>query len=157
MTELSTGCTLSASIVACAKNGRNVSLTPSRASNADLARSLSLAMLVTSTSTTVVSCAEVCSDSIIRLAMTCRGRDIRCVVPRSADGTISGRGAAGAVGAGAGACAAGAAAGGWGGGGGGGGGRRGGGARGGGGGGGRGGGGRARRCLLLGGPLRAGG
>ena len=47
-------------------------------------------MLVTSTSTTVVSCAEVCSDSTIRLAMTWRGRDIRLVVPRSADGTIAG-------------------------------------------------------------------
>ena len=108
MTALSAGCTLSASIVACAKNGRNVSLTPSRAWNASLARSRSLAMFVTSTSTTVVSCAEVCRDSIIRLAMTWRGRDIRWVLPRSADGTIEGRAGA-AAGAGALGASAGAA------------------------------------------------
>src|ERR1700722_15018552 len=92
MTALSLGWIFSASTVACAKNGRNVSLTPSRDSNAALARSRSRAMLVTSASTTVVSWAEVCSDSTIRLAMTCRGLDIRWVVPRSADGAPAGRG-----------------------------------------------------------------
>ena len=112
MTALSCGCTLSASTVACAKNGRNVSLTPSRASKSDLARSRSLAIFVTSASTTVVSCAEICSDSTIRLAMTWRGRDIRWVVPRSADAATAGRlGAAGAAGTPAGAAAGAAAAG----------------------------------------------
>src|ERR1700733_14408844 len=91
MTALSCGCTLSASTVACAKNGRNVSFTPSRASKSYLARSRSRAIFVTSASTTVVSCAETCSDSTIRLAMTWRGLDIRWVVPRSADAATAGR------------------------------------------------------------------
>ena len=59
-------------------------MTPSRASKSPLARSRSRAILVTSTSTTVVSCAETCSDSTIRWAMTLRSRDIFSVVPRSA-------------------------------------------------------------------------
>ena len=67
---LTTGCALSASIVATAKNGRKDSFTPSRASKSCLARARSRAMRVTSTSTTVVSCAEVCSDSTMRVAMT---------------------------------------------------------------------------------------
>ena len=91
MTALTFGWALSASTVASAKNGRNESLTPSRASKAALARSRSRAMAVTSASTTVVSCAEVCSDSIMRWAMTCRARDIRSVVPRRLDSGIAGR------------------------------------------------------------------
>ena len=114
MTALSCGCTLSASTVACAKNGRNVSLTPSRASKSRLARSRSRAIFVTSASTTVVSCAETCSDSTIRLAMTWRGLDIRWVVPRSAEAATAGRlgaaGAPGTPGAAAGAAGAGCAA-----------------------------------------------
>src|SRR3984957_13427205 len=106
MTELSFGWIFRASTVACAKNGRNVSLTPSRAWDAALARSRSLAMLGTPAATTVVSCAEACGASIIRLAMTCRGLDIRWVVPRRADGTSEGRAGAGAA---AGAAAGGAA------------------------------------------------
>ena len=66
-------------------------MTPSRASNAALARSRSRAMAVTSASTTVVSWAEVCSDSTMRWAMTCRARDIRSVVPRRLDSAIAGR------------------------------------------------------------------
>ena len=89
MTALSFGCTLSASTAASAKNGRKVSLTPSRASKSALARSRSRAIAVTSASTTVVSCAEVCSDSTIRCAITWRGRDIFWVVPRSEDGTTA--------------------------------------------------------------------
>ena len=92
MTALSFGCTLSASTAASAKNGRNDSFTPSRASKAAFARSRSLAIAVTSASTTVVSWAEVCSDSTIRCAMTCRARDIRSVVPRRLEGTMAGRG-----------------------------------------------------------------
>ena len=52
-------------------------------------------MAVTSASTTVVSCADVCRDSTIRWAITWRERDIRWLVPRSADGTIGGRPGAG--------------------------------------------------------------
>ena len=82
MLALSRGCTFSASTAASAKNGRNESLTPSRASKSALARSRSRAIAVTSTSTTVVSWAEVCSDSTIRRAISCRARDIRSVLPR---------------------------------------------------------------------------
>ena len=42
--------------------------------------------VVRSTSTTVVSWAETCSDSTMRAAMTLRSRDIFSVVPRSGDG-----------------------------------------------------------------------
>src|SRR3984885_2578737 len=119
MIALSFGWTLSASTVASAKNGRNDSLTPSLASNPALARSLSLAIAVTSASTTVVSWAEVCSDSTMRCAMTWRDRDSFSVLPRRLDGTIAGRpvsaagaGPALAAAAGAAAGAAGAAAGG---------------------------------------------
>ncbi len=61
-----------------------------------MARSRSLVIAVTSASTTVVSWAEVCSDSTIRRAMSCRARDSRSVVPRSVDGSIALAGAAGA-------------------------------------------------------------
>ncbi len=60
---------------------------------------------MTSASTTVVSCALVCSDSVIRLAMTPRSRDIFSVRPRSGDGSTRGAAAAGAS-AGAAAAAA---------------------------------------------------
>ena len=42
-------------------------------------------MRVTSTSMTVVSWAEVCSDSTMRVAISLRRRDIFSVVPRLAD------------------------------------------------------------------------
>src|ERR1700744_6204622 len=114
MTALSLGWTLRASIAARAKNGRKLSLTPSRASKSCLARLRSRAIAVTSASTTVVSWAEVWSDSTIRWAMTWRGRDIRWVVPRSADGTTAGRdGADGWAPAAAAGAPAGAAAGAW--------------------------------------------
>ena len=55
------------------------------------------ASFVTSTSTTVVSCAVACIDATARSASTLRSRDIGCVVPRS--GEIStGAGAAAAAG-----------------------------------------------------------
>ena len=63
-----------------------------------------------STSTTVVSWALVCSDSIIRVAMTLRSRLIFSVVPRRDAGTVEVVAAAGADAA-AGAAGAGAAAG----------------------------------------------
>src|SRR5215470_15291189 len=99
-TALSLGWTLSASTAASAKNGRNESLTPSRASKAAFARSRSRVIAVTSASTTVVSWAEVCSDSTMRRAMSCRARDIRSVVPRSVEGTMARGGAAGVGGRG---------------------------------------------------------
>src|SRR4249919_452017 len=103
MSAFSRGCTLSASTVASAKKGRKDSLTPSRASKSALARSRSRDIAVTSASTTVVSWAEVCSDSTMRRAMTWRARDMRSVVPRRVDGTMGRAGAVvlGAGGAGA--------------------------------------------------------
>src|SRR6478752_418812 len=77
------GCALSAWIAALAKNGRNDSFTPSRDANSALTESRSRAIDVTSTSTTVVSWAETCSDSTIRLAITLRSRVIGSVLPRS--------------------------------------------------------------------------
>ena len=56
--------------MAFAKNGRKVSLTPSRRSNSALACARSRAMRVTSTSCTVVSWADTRSDSVIRWAIT---------------------------------------------------------------------------------------
>jgi hypothetical protein len=76
---------LSASTVAFARNGRNESLTPSRASKASLARVRSRAIRVRSTSTTVVSWADTCRDSTMRVAMTLRSRDIFSLVPRSGE------------------------------------------------------------------------
>jgi len=104
--EFSVGCDLSASTTAFAKNGRNESLTPSRAAKSFFTRLRSRAMRVTSTSTTVVSCAEVCSDATMRVAMVRRSRDIFSVVPRRGLGTAAVDAAAGAA---AGADAAGAA------------------------------------------------
>src|SRR6185312_6969625 len=96
MDALTFGCCLSASTVATAKNGRNDSFTPSRRSKSALACCRSRAIRVTSASTTVVSCALVCSDSVIRLAMTPRSRDIFSVRPRSGDGSTRGGASAGA-------------------------------------------------------------
>ena len=84
MLALTVGWILSASTTAWAKNGRNDSLTPSRVWKSRLARSRSRAILVTSTSTTVVSWADTCSDSTMRWAMTRRRRVIFSVVPRLA-------------------------------------------------------------------------
>jgi hypothetical protein len=66
---LTLGWALSASTAASAKKGRKLSLVPSRASKSALALLRSRETLVTSTSTTVVSWAETCSDSTMRLAM----------------------------------------------------------------------------------------
>src|SRR4051812_33005501 len=49
-----------------------------------------------SASTTVVSCAEIWSDSTIRLAMTLRIRDIFSVLPRSSEATGAARADGGA-------------------------------------------------------------
>ena len=114
MVALTFGCALSASTVASARNGRNESLTPSRCSNEAFARARSRATLVRSTSTTVVSCADTCSDSTIRDAITLRSRDIFSVVPRcgATDGFAAGADAAGALGAdAAGACGSGSGSG----------------------------------------------
>ncbi len=81
--QFSDGCDLSASTAALAKYGMNDSLTPSRARKSALAASRWRAIEVTSTSTTVVSWAAVCSDSTIRVAITLRSRDIFSVLPRS--------------------------------------------------------------------------
>ena len=83
MLALRFGKLLSASTLAFAKNGKKESLTPSRASNSAFARCRSEAIRVTSTSTTLVSCAETWSDSTMRSAMTLRSRDIGSVRPRS--------------------------------------------------------------------------
>src|SRR5262249_8704672 len=83
---------------ASAKNGRNESLTPSRASKAAFARSRSRVIAVTSASTTVVSWAEVCSDSTMRRAMSCPARDLRSAGPPGAAGTRARGGGGGARG-----------------------------------------------------------
>ena len=116
MLALTVGCALRASTAASAKNGRKLSLVPSRLAKSPLARSRSREMRVTSTSTTVVSCAETCSDSTMRRAIVLRRRDIFSVVPRlesslgAAAAAAAGAPAAGACGAGSGAFAASAAA-----------------------------------------------
>ena len=53
-----------ASQTATAKNGKNDSFVPSRASNVAFARSRNLAIAVTSTSITVVSCAPIHSGQV---------------------------------------------------------------------------------------------
>src|SRR3546814_8464445 len=63
MVAFSAGWCLRASIAAFAKNGRYDSLTPSRDRKSPFTSSRSRAMLVTSTSTTWVSWAEVCGES----------------------------------------------------------------------------------------------
>src|SRR5919199_2886420 len=104
--EFTAGCALSASTAAFAKNGRNDSLTPSRAAKSFFTWLRRLAIRVTSASTTVVSWALISRDSTIRLAMTVRSRDIFSVRPRSelsaeaaGDGVRDAAGAAGADGA----------------------------------------------------------
>src|SRR3954447_21259875 len=98
-------------MAALAKNGMNDSLTPSRTANSSLTVSRSLEMAVTSTSTTVVSCALTRSDSTIRSAITLRSLDIGSVFPRNGDGTgAPGDGSAGAAGSAVAGCAAAAAA-----------------------------------------------
>ena len=101
-------------MVAWAKNGRNDSFTPSRASKSLFAAVRSRAILVTSTSTTVVSWAEVCRDWIIRAAIRARRRESFSVRPRAAAGSAvlgaagvdAGAGTAGAASLGAGAAGA---------------------------------------------------
>src|SRR5450759_581570 len=88
MLALTFGCDLSASTAAIAKNGRKVSLAPSRASNAAFALARRRATFVTSTSTTVVSCAPCFSDSTIRWATIVLSRDIFSVVPRSGETSV---------------------------------------------------------------------
>ena len=104
---------MSASVAAWTKKGRKVSFVPFLARKSFLARARRAAMRVTSTSTTVVSWAEVCSDSIMRVAMTWRRRLIFWVVPRTsvstaglAEGLAAAAGAAGAAATGAAAAAA---------------------------------------------------
>src|SRR5215218_6750243 len=107
MLALTVGFDLSASIAARAKNGRNDSLTPSRDWNSRFARSRSRAIRVTSISITVVSWADVWSDSTIRVAISLRRRVIFSVVPRLADTEAGTEAAAGAAdGAAAAGCAA---------------------------------------------------
>ena len=95
---LSFGWALSASVAAATKKGRKVSFVPFLARKPSLARARREATRVTSTSTTVVSCAEVRSESIMRSAMIWRRRLIFSVLPRS---VVSTAGRAGAAGAGA--------------------------------------------------------
>src|SRR3954468_15820611 len=87
--EFTDGCERSASTAALAKKGRNDSLTPSRGAKSFFTWSRSLAIRVTSASTTVVSCALISSDSTIRLAMTVRSRDIFSVRPRRAESGVA--------------------------------------------------------------------
>ena len=83
MEQFTTGWALRASTAARAKNGRNESLVPSRPSKSALASWRSRAILVTSASRNVVSCALVWSDSVRRWAMTLRSRDMFSVRPRT--------------------------------------------------------------------------
>src|SRR3569833_2874432 len=110
MTAFSFGWILSASTAARAKNGRKLSFTPSRAWKSALARSRSRAILVTSASTTVVSCADTFSDSTMWRAIDWRVRDIFSVVPRRRAAAAGAWEGAGGVDRAAGACAAGAGA-----------------------------------------------
>ena len=81
MLALTVGWALRASTAASVKNGKKLSLVPSRWAKSPLARSRSREMRVTSTSTTVVSWAETWSDSTIRRAIVLRSRVIFSVVP----------------------------------------------------------------------------
>ena len=100
MLALTVGWALRASTAASAKNGRKLSLVPSRWPKSALARSRNREMRVTSTSTTVVSWAETCSDSTIRRAMVLRSRVIFSVVPRFDVAVARRSGSAGAAGRG---------------------------------------------------------
>src|SRR6478609_9235334 len=105
---LTIGKACSASTAATAKNGRNDSLSPVFDWKSALTLSRYEDSLVTSTSTTVVSCAVACIEATARSAMTFRSRDMGWVVPRNGD-TSTAADAAGAEAAGAGAAAAAAA------------------------------------------------
>src|SRR6476619_2495861 len=114
MLALTIGWALSASVAARARNGRKLSFVPSRASKSPLTLARSRATFVRSTSTTVVSWADTCSDSTMRVAMTLRRRLIFSRVPRfgetaalvvGGDVAAAGADAAGADAAGAGAFA----------------------------------------------------
>ena len=83
-------------------------MTPSRSAKLALARARSATILVRSTSWVCVSCAVVCSDSRVFLAVICRIRLAFCVVPRRC-ASAGRRGAALAAGAAAAAAGAGAA------------------------------------------------
>ena len=98
--ELMIGYVCSASAAARAKNGRKDSLSPVFAWKSFFTRSRYCDSLVTSTSTTVVSCAVDCIDATARSASTLRRRDIGCVVPRRGD-TSTSTGAASAADVGA--------------------------------------------------------
>ena len=76
-------------------------MSPVFARKSSFTLSRKVATFVTSTSTTVVSCAVVCIEATARSASTLRRRDIGCVVPRSGE-ISSGRGAAAAAAAGSG-------------------------------------------------------
>src|SRR6476620_5973381 len=113
MLALTIGCALRASVAARARKGRKLSLVPSRASKSFFTLARRRATLVRSTSTTVVSWAETCSDSTMRVAMTLRSLVIFSRVPRFGEtdavalGAVEDAAAAGAAGA---AAAAGAGA-----------------------------------------------
>src|SRR5690606_4726024 len=106
--ELMIGYALSASTAASEKNDRKESFWPVFARKSFLYWSRNCESFVTSTSTTVVSWADVLSDSTARDATTLRRRLIGCVVPRSGDVSSTVDGAAAGAAA---ACAVGAAAG----------------------------------------------
>src|SRR3954451_25471211 len=89
MEALTLACSLNASSAALAMNGRNESLPASRASKSALTRVRSSATAGRSTSTTVVSWADACSDCSMRWAMIFRSPILLCLRPRS-----DGRGAA---------------------------------------------------------------
>src|SRR5690554_7741868 len=89
------GYDLSASAVARAKKGRNDSLFPVFSWNSFLTWSRKAATLVTSTSTTEVSCAEACMEATARSAMILRSRDMGTVVLRSFETSAVAAGAAG--------------------------------------------------------------
>src|SRR6056297_1233989 len=99
MEELTCGYTFRASTAALQKNGRKERFTPSRAAKSAFTRWRKAAIRVTSTSTTVVNCALVCSDSTMRSAITRRRRLIFSVRPRSGDGSLDGAAALAALGA----------------------------------------------------------
>ena len=82
----------SASAAASVKNGRKLSFAPVFAWNAAFTSSRNAATLVTSTSTTVVSCAIVCIETTARSATTLRSRDIGTVVPRRVEVSSCGAG-----------------------------------------------------------------
>ena len=98
MVALSFGWALRASVAAATKKGRKVSLVPFLVRKSSLARARRAATRVTSTSTTVVSWAEVLRELIMRSAMTWRRRLIFSVLPRS---VVSGTTLAALAGAGA--------------------------------------------------------